>query len=404
MDQHLAHSIIQQLGQSGQPPEYGVQYFTVGLNAYLHVLEHEYLSTFVKEGGSAFKLVVGAYGGGKTHFLYSVRNLSWNSAYAVSYVSLKSGGECPFDKLDLVYKAIVNGLLPPITGPDVRIDDVQGIENFLNYWYSERFRNYTNQGKSNDAARQAIAGDIDSISAANIHSISFRNAIVHALRAILNNQEQTFSEICQWLKGERPPSKTLQRLSINQKVDRTTAFSLIRSLAGVMRSLDYSGMVVLLDEAEIVPSLSRGQRDQLLSNLREFIDECGKSWFKGMMVFYAVPDQGFLDGQTQVYEALRQRLATAFELFNPTGVRIDLDESVNDPVVFLTEVGDKIVPIYNLAQQIALDPSDTKPLIARLAQEAYSQRFADSGYKRLFVQGLVTELNRLHYQRSQPAA
>ena len=68
LDWQRARSIIQQLGSSGQPPEFGVQYFSVGLDDYLNVIDEEYLSTFISFGGSAFKLVVGMYGGGKNSF------------------------------------------------------------------------------------------------------------------------------------------------------------------------------------------------------------------------------------------------------------------------------------------------------------------------------------------------
>ena len=86
-----ARRIIERVGGSGQPPEYGSHLFTVGLEPYLTVIEKEYLSGFVRQGGSAFKMVVGVYGGGKTHFLYCVRDLAWKHNFVVSYVDLRQG-------------------------------------------------------------------------------------------------------------------------------------------------------------------------------------------------------------------------------------------------------------------------------------------------------------------------
>jgi hypothetical protein len=110
----IARRIVQEVGSAGQPPLYGTQFFTVGLERYLDTIDEEYLASFIKDGGAAFKMVVGTFGGGKTHFLYSVRDLAWGHHFAVSYVSLRSSGECPFYQLDLVYKAIINGLQPPL--------------------------------------------------------------------------------------------------------------------------------------------------------------------------------------------------------------------------------------------------------------------------------------------------
>jgi len=77
IDPVTAKRIIEIVGSSGTPPEYGFQYFTSGLDIYLNTIEKEYLKEFIKGGGSAFKMVIGAYGEGKTHFLYSIRELAW---------------------------------------------------------------------------------------------------------------------------------------------------------------------------------------------------------------------------------------------------------------------------------------------------------------------------------------
>ena len=101
MDRQLARAIINKLGSTGTPPEFGIEHFTVGLEPYLKVLEDEYLDGILKYNLSSFKLITGNYGGGKTHFLYTVRDLAFRHNYCVAYVSLNPT-ECPFDKLELV--------------------------------------------------------------------------------------------------------------------------------------------------------------------------------------------------------------------------------------------------------------------------------------------------------------
>ena len=103
----IARRIIDRVGGPGQPPEYGFQFFTAGLDPYLSVIQEEYLSSLVKDGGSAFKLVVGVFGGGKTHFLYCIRDAAWKENFITANVDL-SPNETPFSKLDLVYKAIAS--------------------------------------------------------------------------------------------------------------------------------------------------------------------------------------------------------------------------------------------------------------------------------------------------------
>jgi len=395
----LARQIIQSLGGSGTPPEYGLEHFSVGLAPYLDVIDDEYLNGYIKDGGANFKMVIGIYGGGKTHFLYCLRDRAWQHGYAVSYVSLKSSGESPFYALELVYKAIVANIGATPHG-DAQPNHERGIRAFLKNWYGERIAHYQRKGMSVDRSRQSVAEDIQQVESPNL---SFRNAIRHALDAYHNDRQETFDTICQWLQGEGFDSKTLRTYGITQKIDRTTAFQMIRSLGQIIRALEYQGLVVLLDEAERIPSLSTRNREQHLSNLREIIDECGQSSFEGMLLVYAVPDENFLRGRTQIYEALTQRLNTVFSTLNPTGVKIMLERTVNDHISFLQTVGERLAEIYCVAYTTSLDSFLVKETVAMVAEWAEEQRFSDEGYKRLFVQNMIKALHYLRLQGKQPS-
>jgi len=145
-----AKAIINKLGGTGTPPEYGIEYFTVGLDTYIKVLEDEYLGSFIREGGSSFKLVVGSYGGGKTHFLYRIREIAWKHGYAVSYVTL-SPRECPFDKLELVYKSIMANLMHPMKEEDLMKPYEKGIDGFIRNWYVRKMDEFGKQEKIDEA-------------------------------------------------------------------------------------------------------------------------------------------------------------------------------------------------------------------------------------------------------------
>ena len=387
-----AQRIIQEVSSHGTPPEEGLQYFSVGLDPYLNVLDEEYLQQYIPNGGGVFKLVVGIYGGGKTHFLYSLRDRARAQNYAVAYVSLKSSGESPFYALDLVYKTIAKGLLPPTSGDDSGQSRDPGIRTFLQAWYGQRFSEYQAQGMSTDRVRERICDDINQI---EIPSLSFRNAIRGALQAHHNNQQESFDLICQWLLGEGFDQRALRPYNILQKIDRTTAFEMIRSIGRMVRELGYNGLVVLLDEAERMPSLSTKNREQLLSNLREVIDECGQSSFEGILFAYAVPNQLFLQGKTQVYEALQQRLSTVFTEINPSGVKIMLEETGRERVDFLYELGFKLTDVYKIAKDCTLDPQQVDATVRLIAKLAADDGFSGEGYKRLFVQTIVRGLNVL---------
>lgn len=397
---NIARSIIERIGGPGEPPLYGLQFFTAGLDPYLSVIDTEYLSSFIKQGGAAFKMVVGVYGGGKTHFLYCVRDLAWRHNFAVSYVSL-SPGESPFHRLELVYRAIVGGIIPPSTPEELLSGYERGIVSFLRSWVGQKLQEYRNMGIRQDILREELLNEIEKIE--GIESLSFSRAVKSAFRTLLDNQEEEFINICQWLSGEGYDRRVHGRYGILQRIDKSTAFTMLRSLVQWVRQIGYAGLIILLDEAERVPSLSSKQREQHLSNLREIIDECGHTSLQASMIFYAVPDETFLEGRTQIYEALKQRVNTVFEALNPSGVKIELEKVVSDPISFLYEVGEKLAKVYEIAYNHALEADTCRQTIRMVAEAAHQQRFGDIGYKRLFVQKLIRGFHYLRQKAIPPS-
>ncbi len=281
--------------------------------------------------------------------------------------------------------------------------------SFLRTWYSQKFQELSSTGVSTEALHEELLNGVETIE--RIESISFARAVKAAFRALTDHRKEDFINICLWLSGQGYDRRMHGTYGIYQPIDRTTALTTIRSLVQWIRQIDYSGLVILLDEAERVPSLSSRQRvpslssrqrEQHLSNLREVIDACGHTSFGCAMIFYAVPDENFLEGRTQVYEALRQRVATVFETLNPSDVRIDLNQVSTSPLDFLHEVGDKLAFVYQTAYDHEFEVAALEETITMTAETVYEQRFGDIGYKRLFVQTLIRGLHFLRQEGSSP--
>ena len=387
LDKPRARRIIETVGAHGAPPEWGFQFFTAGIEPYLRILEDDYLSEYVPGGGSSFKMVVGAYGGGKTHFLYSVRELAWKHDFAVSYVTL-SAEESPFHRLELVYRAIIQSLMYPMEPEELFSGAERGIDAFIKSWYASARSRLQEEGLTGTELRDALAEEA-ARAVDEVESVNFAQAIRHMVDALSSNRDDDYLNILQWLTVQGYDRTIHKQYGILHAIDKSLAFSMIRSLVRFVRNLGYGGMAILFDEAEQVPSLSSKQRELMLSNLRELVDECGHASFKNVMVLYAIPDMGFFEGRSNVYEALKQRISTVFDFMNPTGVRIDLERVMSDPEELLVEIGSKLLTIFELAFSVTLPADKREPAIRQIARAAYAERFGDIGYKRLFVQGLV---------------
>ena len=386
----IAKSIILKLGESGTPPDYGIRFFTVGLESYSKVLEEEYLAGIIKAGLSAFKLVIGSYGGGKTHFFYNVRDLAWKNNFVVSYVPL-SPKECPFDKLELVYKKIVTEIMSQMTVTEMMNPQERGIEAFIKGWFYGIQRSL----KGTDELKEYIHSRIKT------ESNSFSNAIKHAFLALIENDDEKFNIIIQWLSGEGYDKNNHNKYGITEKIDKTTAIRMIRSLIQWIRQIDYSGLVLLFDEGERGMSITSSKsKMQTLDNLREIIDECGNSKIPGAMVFYSVPDiNPLIEGNGPNYEALKSRLTRGgfFYRQNPSGVQINLEKLEIGPQEFLTELGKKLSLIYEIAYSMKFQPEVIDKSIKNLAEVAYEGRFLDIGYRRYFVKICIQGLNYINF-------
>jgi hypothetical protein len=389
-----ARKIIEIVGGQGNPPEYGFQYFTAGLDSHLRTIDEDYLGSFIKDGGSAFKMVIGVYGGGKTHFLYCIRELAWDYDYITSYITL-SPEETPFYKLEHVYRTIASNLIYPQTPEELLSGYDRGIEAVIKAWYSRKYQEMA--GKLPDGDDELMHRELAAYASAlgPYESTSFRNAVKAAFLSLVERRDDDFTLIIQWLKGENPPKNLLKDHRVFEKIDKSTAFKMIRSLVRWVRDLGYAGVVILMDEAEQTPSMTTKQKSSLLSNMRELIDECGHANFRNAMWFYAVPDENFLEGRTQVYEALRQRLSSVFDATtNPTGVKIYLEESSADPVELLSDIGRKLSAIYEVAYGVTFETVELDETISDVANAAYERKL-EIGYKREFVKNIIIALHRL---------
>jgi hypothetical protein len=393
-----AKHIIDIVGSSGQPPTYGYQFFTSGIEEYVSTIEKEYLSDYISKGGSTFKLVIGSYGGGKTHFLYSIQGKAWEHNFVTSYIELSQHAS-PFHKLEEVYRSIMSSLIYPQDFENFLEGFDKGLESVIKSWFLNKYEEFS-KIFSHDEILFELEQYVKNLGP--FESTSYQNAIKHAFLSQYHKNDNNFNLILQWLKGENPPKNLLKEFHIFEKLDKSTAFKFLRDTNVWIQQIGYNGLIILMDEAEQTSSMSSKQRETLLNNLREIVDACTKGTLKKTMIFYAVPDINFLEGRTAIYEALNQRLRTIFEgKMNHSGVKIDLENVQIDPIFFLNEVGDKLAKIYELGYNTSFDTQLLHETIQEVAENSYEEKYGGISYKRVFVQNAVNTFHKLRSNQSQ---
>jgi hypothetical protein len=387
LTQAEAQHIVHKLGESGIPPTRGLEAYSVGIDSLLQTLENEYLRGYLRDGGSSFKLVVGEYGSGKSHFLYRLRDTAWENGYVVSRTEL-SPKECPYDNQLKVYQAVVSNLI--FHDADPNVEDTCGIEAFLENHFFNALKTL-----DIDSPMTSLGLDLraklwlDTILRFKVESPSYRHAVYFYLQAVAEENEAHKRVISAWLRGETIALKDVRQFSITERMDRSLAFKMLRSLSQLIHELGYAGLVLLFDEGDRMVSIGSSRTEKVAcDNLREVIDRCAGESLPATLFVYAVPPY-FVTNIAPQYEALSQRISSKvkFSRKNPFSVQISLDQLDYPGEELLRMIGEKLLAIFELAYEVKLDRELQAKNIEQLAEACAS--LLSTSHRRHFVKSLM---------------
>lgn len=390
--QRIAKKILKPIREFGIPPQFGLELYSVGLENELRALEDEYLVDTIKNGGSTFKFVSAGFGGGKTHFTYLFRELAWRHRFVSSYVPL-SPANTQFHKLLSVFRAIVKALQRPLTDIEKemimegKISDERGIDKLIKRWYMAKKQEY--EKIDPDTVEEKLRQYANTIR--DMDNLYFTKVIRKAFESLIDEDTDTFENLMVWITAEY--DRTLHGNLGIKKVDDTDTFSLMKSLAVLLRQyMGYSGLVIFFDEGERHGSTSK-DKDIQVSNLRQIIDACGDQSISGTMFFYTVPNEDeFLNPTGHAYEAIKQRLRKHFTQAHPLHPNINLEnlspEKGREVIDYLSRVGQKLADLFQLAEGVKFNQKNLETSITNIASSVEKRLHGEVSYKRLFVQSI----------------
>ena len=387
----LARQIIDTLGQSGTPVSKGVSYYNVGNDSLLNAIDTHYLGSYLADGGAVFKLVVGDYGSGKSHFLYCVRDRAWQRDFAVSKVDL-SPKESPYDDQRRVYAAVASALIWHELGSAG--EDEQGLSRFLEgtlrRLVAPHGLDLADEGVEEIPEVRAF---LQTVATSPVDSLSFHKAVQGYFQALSRGQERRVESLERWLHGEEvtpEDMRDLRMIGVTEKINKNNAFKMLRSLCQTVRAMGYTGLALLFDEGDRMLSIGGKAEKTATDNLREVIDRCRED-LPGALFMYAVPPD-FLHTVVPKYPALQQRVQAAdyFSRVNPFSPQINLEHLDLPDEQLLNQIGYRLLAIFEVAYNVTLNHEMQAANIAVLS-EAARQSYLAISHRRLFVKALVTE-------------
>lgn len=370
LSQVEARGILEDLRRGGVPDDHaGI--LAVGRESWLASVQEDL--QFVASGGSKSRLVVAPYGGGKSHFLFLVRDSALVHNFAVSYVELVSR-EAPLDRFESIFAKIMRQLTAG--------DGDHGIEHILDNW-ATAFPYYS--AKEIDAALRDASRSLDFRSALRSY---LEVATVSAPESVQRRQD-----IVAWMQGHRLPAALMRDLAIRNPITISNVSEVLSSFLEFLRMAGYSGLVLLLDEAEAITSLSQSRRrDEANQNLRKLLDNTDAN--RGFYLLFATTPRFIDDPErgARSYPALWDRIRNVLNL--QTGVTskraliMSLEPLGEHNLAVLAE---RVVKLHASAWEWAADQVLTGDIIRNYVRH-YAERKPD-GPVRPFLRALVDLLD-----------
>ncbi|OGO77027.1 MAG: hypothetical protein A2Y23_03385 [Clostridiales bacterium GWB2_37_7] len=335
--------------KNGVVPRDGLELLRIGREA--EVNEMLRCMDYISEGNSMVKFVAGEYGSGKSFLMSSIKHMATADNFIVAKLQIDNGFR--FNSLDVLYYSLMHNLYSMDSG-----SEITSFEFIFHKWL------HTLQEMENK--EDAAAEILKVINSLNIYNKSFARAFLSYIRAQISGDRELASAAASWLTGEKNiPSALKIKFETIGSIDKTNSMDFLKAFIKLISILGYKGLVILVDEMELVMSERSDIRRVSYENLRYIIDICGTSEIPHCMFVFAGTSELFENPEKGIktYEALAQRLGNAIDKQNQslTDIRqpiIRLHKFTREQLQSLTN---RVVELYNAAYN--LKPSITNDSI-----------------------------------------
>ena len=332
------------------------------------IKEFERLLGNVEDGKAITKFVKGEFGAGKSFFLKVIEEMAFERNFAVSRIVVSNN--LPFNKIDLIYKEIARNLKVK-TGKSLN----HIVKKWINELKIEALNEYDDPQKQNEYVEGRIREDL---ALTNEFEDSFATAIQYYNKLMNVGDYTTADKALSWLRGgSNIPFTTKKKFGVKGDITKDNALHFLEALSIFVKSVGYSGLVVLIDESEFIMNLQTSKlRDVAYNYIRDIYDECENGKYKSSLFVFAGTPPFFEDAKKGApsYPALQDRLEDAirsadvdlrkpiFELrdFEDDNLRQIAEEILNTHAdAFNWRPKDKIEPILgeiidNITEETAL--------------------------------------------------
>src|ERR1039457_4504966 len=299
-------AILQSL-QAGLVPRLGLHLIQVGrkqeVEAILADLER------VEDGGSAFRIVVGRFGSGKSFFMNLVRNLALQKRLVVVQADMSmerrlqaSGGEARALYSELVRNLAIKNK-----------PDGGALRNLCEGWISTLQYEVTQAGGTQEDVKKRIFEDLKSLQD-HVGGFEFTEVLAKYYEGYISGNDALQGAALRWLRAEYTTKTEARRdLGVRRIIDDENFYDSLKLLAAFSIKAGHAGVLVNLDEMVVLSHRmpSARSRQSNYESLLTILNDCLQGSVRGLGFMMAGTDECLEDKRRGLYsyEALRSRLA-----------------------------------------------------------------------------------------------
>ncbi len=258
----------------------------------------------VADGGSAFRLVIGEYGAGKTFFLNLIRAIAMERKLVVASADLNpdrrlqaSGGQARS-----LYAELMRNLATRTKPEGSALPGI--VEKFIG-------TSKTESKTSGKSVEQVLRGKLEQL-AEMVNGYDFAEVISAYCRGFDEGNDQLKSDAVRWLRGEFA-TRTDARVALGVRtiVDDASVYDQLKLMARFVRLAGYSGMLICLDELVNLYKLANAQaRNSNYEQLLRMLNDSLQGTAVGLGFVMGGTPEFLLDTRRGLYSypALQSRL------------------------------------------------------------------------------------------------
>lgn len=295
-------AVIQSL-RAGVTPRTGLQHIQVGrfreVEAMLRDIER------IADGGTTFRLIIGAYGSGKSFFLQLVRLIAQEKGLVTVHADLSpdrrlhaTGGQARGLFAELMKNAATRAKPAGNALPSI-------IERFL----TEAVKTADQQQiPIDEVIHQRLAGLSELVG-----GYDFAKVIAAYRRGHDTDNQQLMTDAVRWLRGEfTTKTEARSQLGVRVIVDDANIYDHLKLLSLFVRQAGYKGLLVNLDEMVNLYKLSsKKARESNYEQILRILNDSLQGGSEGLGFLMGGTPEFLLDPRKGLYsyEALQSRLA-----------------------------------------------------------------------------------------------